>query len=84
MCLPNPGDVVVNSVPAYPIYTYDFGIKVGINRFDLQSHKNPQEIGTKASIIIDLLESAWLRLKTEGGNFKILLIFSPDNPNGCR
>ena len=70
MCLPNPGDVVVNPVPAYLMSTCDFGIKLGIRRFDLQSHDNPQEIGTKAPLIIDLLESAWLRLRTEGGNFK--------------
>ena len=82
--LANPGDVVVIPAPAYPMYTNDFGIKAGISRFDLQTHENLQEINNKAPVTIDLLESAWLRLSSEGRNFKILLISSPDNPTGCR
>jgi len=82
--LANPGDVVVIPAPAYPMYTNDFGIKAGISRYDLQTHDNLQEIGTKAPITTDLLERAWATLKAEGRCFKILLISSPDNPTGCR
>ena len=82
--LANPGDVVVITAPAYPMYTHDFGIKAGISRFDLQTHENLQEIGTNAPVTNDLSESTWSRLRAEGRNFKILLISSPDNPTGCR
>ena len=82
--LANPGDVVVIPAPAYPMYTNDFGIKAGISRYDLQTHDNLQEIGTKAPVTTDLLERAWATLKAEGRCFKILLISSPDNPTGCR
>jgi 1-aminocyclopropane-1-carboxylate synthase len=82
--LANPGDVVVIPAPAYPMYTNDFGIKAGISRYDLQTHDNLQEIGTKAPVTPDLLERTWATLKTEGRCFKILLISSPDNPTGCR
>ena len=82
--LANPGDVVVIPAPAYPMYTHDFGIKAGISRFDLPTYENLQEIGTKAPLTIDLLESTWSRLRTEGRNFKTLLISSPNNPTGCR
>ena len=66
------------------MYTNDFGIKAGISRYDLQTHDNLQEIGTKAPVTTDLLERAWATLKAEGRCFKILLISSPDNPTGCR
>ena len=82
--LANPGDVVVIPAPAYPMYTNDFGIKAGISRYDLQTHDNLQEVGTKAPVTTDLLEHAWATLKAEGRCFKILLISSPDNPTGCR
>ena len=82
--LANPGDIVVIPAPAYPMYTNDFGIKARISRYDLQTHENLQEIGAKAPVTIELLESTWVRLKTEGKCFKILLISSPDNPTGCR
>ncbi len=82
--LANPGDVVVIPAPAYPMYTNDFGIKAGISRYDLQTHDNLQEVGTRAPVTTDLLERTWATLKAEGRCFKILLISSPDNPTGCR
>lgn len=81
--LANPGDVVVIPAPSYPMYTNDFGLKSGINRFDLQTHYNIDEVGSGAPVTIELLDKAWTELNDEGKCFKILLITSPDNPTGC-
>ncbi len=82
--LANPGDVVVIPAPSYPMYTKDLGLKSGVERYDLQSHYELQEIGSKAPVQTELLDQAWAALKAEGKCFKILLLTSPDNPTGCR
>ncbi len=81
--LANPGDVVVIPAPSYPMYTNDLGVKSGIDRFDLQTHYDIQDIGSGAPVKIDLLDKAWGELKAQGKCFKLLLISSPDNPTGC-
>ncbi len=82
--LANPDDVVVIPAPSYPMYTNDLGVKSGMKRYDLQTHYHIQEMGSKAPVTTELLDSAWNELKSEGKCFKILLITSPDNPTGCR
>ena len=81
--LANPDDVVVIPAPSYPMYTNDLGAKSGINRFDLQTHYDIQEIGSGAPVKIELLDKAWADLNDQGKCFKLLLITSPDNPTGC-
>ncbi len=82
--LANPGDVVVIPAPSYPMYTKDMGIKSGVERFDLQTHIELDEIGSHAPVNPELLDQALADLNEQGKCFKMLLITSPDNPTGCR
>ncbi|MGK0364551.1 MAG: aspartate/methionine/tyrosine aminotransferase [Saprospiraceae bacterium] len=82
--LANPGDVVVIPAPSYPMYTKDLGIKSGMERYDLQTHFDLQEVGANAPVKTEHLDKAWTELNAQGKCFKILLITSPDNPTGCR
>ncbi len=82
--LANPGDVVVIPAPSYPMYTKDMGTKSGLERYDLQTHFNLEDIGSKAPVDITLLDKTFAKLNSQNKCFKILLITSPDNPTGCR
>ncbi len=81
--LANKGDVVVIPSPSYPMYSNDMGVKSGIERYDLQTHFHIEEIGSSAPVSITILEDVKKEIETEGKQFKILLITSPDNPTGC-
>lgn len=80
--LGNPGDLVVIPAPAYPMYTKDFGIKSGMERYDLQTHYNIADHESLALVTIPHLEEALLAIETQGKIFKILLLTIPDNPTG--
>lgn len=82
--LANKGDVVVIPAPAYPMYTKDFGTKSGLERYDLQTHHDLEDIGSQVPVNTDLLNKALADLEQQNKCFKILLISSPDNPTGCR
>ena len=56
--LGNPGDVAVIPAPSYPVYTSDLGVKSGIIRYDLQSHKEIGEIRNGLKLSISDLENA--------------------------
>lgn len=81
--LANPNDVVVIPAPSYPMYTNDLGVKSDMKRYDLQTHYNIEEMGSKAPVTVKHLDKAWKELKERGECFKMLLITSPDNPTGC-
>lgn len=81
--LANSGDVAVIPAPSYPMYTKDLGTKSGVERYDLQTHYNIEETGSKAPVDISILDKVFSELKSQNKCFKILLITSPDNPTGC-
>lgn len=81
--LANPHNVVVIPAPSYPMYTNDMGVKSGIERYDLQTHNELNEIGSSAPVTIKMLQNAKKEIEAAGKCFKILLITSPDNPTGC-
>lgn len=80
--LGNPGDLVVIPAPSYPMYTNDFGIKSGMERYDLQTHYNIEGQESLALVTIPHLEEALLDIEAQGKVFKILLLTTPDNPTG--
>lgn len=80
--LANPGDLVVIPAPSYPMYTKDFGIKSGMERYDLQTHYNIADHESLALVTIPHLEEALLAIEAQGKVFKILLLTTPDNPTG--
>ncbi len=81
--LADKNDVVVIPAPSYPMYTNDFGVKNEIKRYDLQTHHEIDEIGSRAPVNIDMLDKALIELNKQNKCFKILLITTPDNPTGC-
>lgn len=80
--LGNPGELVVIPAPSYPMYTNDFGIKSGMERYDLQTHYNIEDRESLALVTIPHLEEALLDIESKGKVFKILLLTTPDNPTG--
>ncbi|MEL7426699.1 MAG: aminotransferase class I/II-fold pyridoxal phosphate-dependent enzyme [Bacteroidota bacterium] len=82
--LANPGDVVVIPAPSYPMYTNDLGLRSGMQRYDLQTHYELEEIGASAPVTVEHLNRALADLNAQEQTFKLLLITSPDNPTGCR
>lgn len=80
--LGNPGDLVVIPAPSYPMYTNDFGIKSGMQRYDLQTHYDIADQESLALVTIPHLEEALLDIEAKGKVFKILLLTTPDNPTG--
>ena len=81
--LANAGDVVVIPAPSYPMYTKDLGIKTEMERYDLQTHFDLDDIGSNAPVKTEHLDKAWADLQAQGKCFKVLLITTPDNPTGC-
>ena len=81
--LANAGDVVVIPAPSYPMYTKDLGIKTEMERYDLQTHFDLEDIGSNAPVKTAHLDKVWADLQAQGKCFKILLITTPDNPTGC-
>lgn len=81
--LADAGDVVVIPAPSYPMYTKDLGIKAKMERYDLQTHYDLDEIGSNAPVKTEHLDKAWADLKAQNKCFKVLLITTPDNPTGC-
>ena len=82
--LSDPGDLVVIPAPSYPMYTNDLGVKSKMERFDLQTHFDLDELGSRAPVTTELLDKALEEINAQGKCFKILLLTSPDNPTGCR
>ena len=76
------GDVAVFPAPSYPVYTQDIGNKAGIERYDLATHHDINDIYQKPKLTINHLEKAKSDIETQGKRFRMLVITSPDNPTG--
>lgn len=75
-------DVAVIPAPSYPVYTQDINIKGKVERFDLQTHYDLDQLANKEIVRLELLDKAKMQLEKEGKVFKLLLLTSPDNPSG--
>lgn len=80
--LGNPGDTAVIPAPAYPVYTGDIGVLPGLKRFDLQTHRELDELHSGVSITAELLEKTKEDIESGGSAFRLLILTSPDNPTG--
>ena len=78
----NSGDVAVIPAPSYPVYTQDIGNKSGVERYDLLSFHNINEVQEGVKVTVGQLEDAWAEIKNNGKKFKLLILTSPDNPTG--
>jgi len=76
------GDVAVIPAPSYPVYTQDISNKPQVERYDLITHYNLDELGDTLPLSIDHLEKAKLEIEAKGKKFRMLIITTPDNPTG--
>jgi len=80
--LANQGDTAVIPAPSYPVYTADIGVIPGVHRFDLQTHRDIEELQHGFPISIAQLEKAKTEIEKNGSHFRMLILSSPDNPTG--
>ncbi len=76
------GDVAVIPAPSYPVYTMDIGNKSTVERYDLITHHQTEELFGGPVLEISHLEKVVADLESKGKNFRMLVITSPDNPTG--
>jgi len=77
--LASEGEVAAFPAPCYPVYRNDIGNFPGLNRHDIITHRNLDELKDGPVLSIDHLEATKQEL---GDKFKLLVITSPDNPTG--
>ena len=80
--LGNPGDVAVIPAPSYPVYAGDLGVKSGIERYDLITHHEIEDIRSNLPLSLVHLENAKEEIEASGRKFKMLILTTPDNPTG--
>ncbi|MDX1647832.1 MAG: aminotransferase class I/II-fold pyridoxal phosphate-dependent enzyme [Longimicrobiales bacterium] len=80
--LADAGDVAVIPAPCYPVYRQDMGNVPGVERFDLVTHHEPQEIARGPVLDVEHLEGALGEIEAAGKRFRMLVVTSPDNPTG--
>jgi len=78
----NPGDVAVFPAPSYPVYTQDIGNKSAVERYDLITHQEVEEIKAGPLVNIAHLESTKKIIEAQGKRFRMLVLTNPDNPTG--
>lgn len=76
------GDVAVFPVPSYPVYKQDIGNKSGVERYNLITHTQLEELKSDPPLTIELIERARQDIKGQGKRFRLLVLTSPDNPTG--
>lgn len=80
--LGEPGDVVVIPAPCYPVYKQDMQNKSGLERYDLVTHHEIEEIANGPLLTIGHLDKALKDIESKEQRFRILVITTPDNPTG--
>ena len=80
--LGDPGDVVVIPSPSYPVYTHDLGVRAELNRYDLITHHDVEEISDGPLLTTTHLDEALADITAAGQRFRLLIITTPDNPTG--
>lgn len=82
MILADAGDVAVFPAPSYPVYTRDIGNKAGLERYDLITHHDIDDIKAGPILSIEHLEKTKQDIEEQGKNFRLLVLTNPDNPTG--
>lgn len=80
--LGGPGDVAVFPAPCYPVYKQDINNKSALERYDLITHKDLDDIKDDFVLNIQHLEQALQDIANQGKRFRMLVLTSPDNPTG--
>lgn len=82
MILADAGDVAVFQAPSYPVYSRDIGNKAGLERYDLQTHHEIDDIKAGPILSVEHLEIAKQDIECQGKNFRLLVLTNPENPTG--
>jgi len=80
--LANPGDVAMIPAPSYPVYTSDIGVKAGVERYDIITHHELDELKNGIPLTIEHLKTAKKEIEANGKVAKMLILTTPDNPTG--
>ncbi|HEY5692629.1 MAG TPA: aminotransferase class I/II-fold pyridoxal phosphate-dependent enzyme, partial [Cyclobacteriaceae bacterium] len=75
--LGEPGDVVVIPAPCYPVYKQDMQNKSGLERYDLVTHHEIEEIANGPLLTIGHLDKALKDIESKEQRFRILVITTP-------
>ncbi len=81
--LGNPGDVVMIPAPAYPVYTSDISVKAGLRRYDIQTHREMDELKNGHPLSIEDLNRSLGEIRSVGETCRMLILTTPDNPTGA-
>ena len=76
------GDVAVFPAPSYPVYKQDINNKAGVERYNLITHFEIDELKNTPILSIQLLEKAKAEIQSQGKRFRMLVLTTPDNPTG--
>lgn len=80
--LADEGDVAAFPAPSYPVYRQDIGNISGVLRYDIITHKDPQELKQGLLLKVKHLENAQKEIASNGRKLKLVVLTSPDNPTG--
>lgn len=80
--LADAGDVAAIPAPAYPVYRQDIGNISGVERYDIITHHNINELGVNLTLTLDQLEDTKSAIEGRGKKLKLLILTTPDNPTG--
>ncbi|HMP31672.1 MAG TPA: aminotransferase class I/II-fold pyridoxal phosphate-dependent enzyme, partial [Saprospiraceae bacterium] len=76
------GDVAVFPAPCYPVYKQDIGNKAAIERYDLITHHDTDELNKGLILTQAHLEKTKQDITESGKQMKMLVLTQPDNPTG--
>jgi len=76
------GDVIMMPAPCYPVYTQDIKMKAGVERYNLITHHETDQIKNGSILNIGHLETSVRSINQKGKVARVLLLTNPDNPTG--
>lgn len=82
--LADQGDVAVVPAPCYPVYRQDMKNMSDVDRHDIVTHETLDELQHGPLLNLEHLQKAKQKIESDGKQFKILILTSPDNPTGLR
>ena len=76
------GDVMAFPAPCYPVYKQDITNIALMERYDIVTHYDISAIQGGLILEVENLEKAKKDIESQGKNFKVLVLTTPDNPTG--
>ena len=80
--LADQGDVAAIPAPCYPVYKNDIGNMSGVERYDIVTHHDMDQLHDGPLLRTAHLEDAKNTIESSGKNLRMLILTTPDNPTG--